>query len=205
MFYVYEPLKDAKTGLPLFNTAAWGVAKNILDLISKGFVSDSPGIALYSQIGIDAKAGGLPVYPCMRGTNLTDGGVHTHLCSQLPTSGVSVRHFLACLNDFTLRHNLLVSTYYDHHQNSAYDCHQVGTYNSTGQHYHDHYSIWLTNEPQERLVSLHDILINPSLITNWVNGNLYEQASEVSGILLIPSDIRQQSGMSDYDPLLDHK
>jgi hypothetical protein len=109
VFRVYGPLKDAKTGLPLFNTAAWGVAKNILDLISKGYVSDPPGIALYSQIGVDAKAGGLPVYRCMRGTNLTEGGVHTHLRSRLPTSGVSVRHLLACLNDFILRHNLLVS------------------------------------------------------------------------------------------------
>jgi len=63
----------------------------------------------------------------------------------------------------------------------------------------------LTNELQERLVALQDILIEPTLITNWVNGNLYERASEVSGILPIPADIRQQSAMSDYDPLLDNK
>jgi hypothetical protein len=108
VFRVYGPLKDAKTSLPLFNSAAWGVAKNILDLIAKGFVSDPPGIALYSQIGVDAKAGGLPIYRCMRGTNMTEGGVHTHLRSRLPTSGVSIHHLLACLNDFILRHNLLV-------------------------------------------------------------------------------------------------
>jgi hypothetical protein len=88
VFHVYGPLKDAKTGLPLFNTAAWGVAKNILDLISKGFISDPPGIALYAQIGVDAKSGGLPIYRCMHGTSWTEGGVHTHLRSRLPTSGV---------------------------------------------------------------------------------------------------------------------
>jgi hypothetical protein len=81
----------------------------------------------------------------------------------------------------------------------------VGTYNSTGQHYRGHYSIWLTNQLQEKLVSLQDILIDPRLITNWVNGNLYQRTSEVSGILPIPADIRHHSGMSDYDPLLDAK
>jgi hypothetical protein len=81
----------------------------------------------------------------------------------------------------------------------------VGTYNSTGQHYHGHYSIWLTNELQEKLVYLQDILVTPRLITNWVNGNLYQKASESSGILPIPPDIRSQSGMSEYNPLLDAK
>jgi hypothetical protein len=61
------------------------------------------------------------------------------------------------------------------------------------------------NELQEKLVSLQDILISPRLITNWVNGNLYQRASEVSGILPIPPDIQQKSGMSEYNPLLDAK
>jgi len=121
VFCTYGPLKDAKTGLPLFNTAAWGVAKHILELISKGYVSDPPGIALYTQIGVDPKAGGLPIYHCMRGTSITEGGVHTHLRSRLPTSGVSVRHLLACLDDFILRHNLLVRLLIYHcYHSSAY-------------------------------------------------------------------------------------
>ena len=78
----------------------------------------------------------------------------------------------------------------------------MGTYNSTGQHYQGHYSIWLTNELQEKLVFLQDILINPPLITNWVNGNLYQRASEVSGVLPIPVDIQIKSGMSDTLHLL---
>lgn len=108
VFRTYGPLKDATTGLPLFNAAHWKTAKNVLDLIHNGFVSDVPGIALYTQIAVDRKAGGLPIYRCARGTNFTEGGVHTHLRSHLPSSGASIRHVHACLLDFVLRHNLLV-------------------------------------------------------------------------------------------------
>jgi hypothetical protein len=108
VFRIYGPLKDAKTGQPLFNSRAWHVAKNILTLIQGGYVSDPPGIALYSLIGPDSANGGLPIYRCARGTNFTEGGVHMHLRSRLPTSGVSIRHLHACLLDFIIRHNLLV-------------------------------------------------------------------------------------------------
>ena len=107
VFHVYGPLKDAQSFLPLFNSAAWSVAKNILELVQKGFLSDPPGVALYYQVGVDGKTG-LPLYHCMRGTNMTEGGVHTHLRSRLPTSGVSPRHVQCCLLDFNLRHNLIV-------------------------------------------------------------------------------------------------
>ncbi len=107
VFRTYGPLKDAKTGLPLFNKAAWHTAKNILSLVQLGYLSDPPGIPLYYSIGIDTKCG-LPIYRCIRGTNWTEGGVHRHLRTHLPTSGVSPRHMLTCLYDFILRHNLLV-------------------------------------------------------------------------------------------------
>ncbi|KAF8056942.1 hypothetical protein FPV67DRAFT_1637573 [Lyophyllum atratum] len=188
VFRTYGPLKDAKTGSPLFNAAAWKTAKNILTLIQNGSVSDPPGIPLYYCIGVDRNYGGLPVYRCVRGTNMTEGGVHTHLRSRLPTSGVSPRHVLACLLDFILRHNLL-----------------VGTFNSTGQRYRGHFSIWVTNELQEKLIFLEDMLLDSHRITGWVNGNLYQQTSEVSGILPIPDDVRRNSGMSEFDPVLDSK
>ena len=82
---------------------------------------------------------------------------------------------------------------------------KVGTYNSTGQHYRGHYSIWLTNELQEKLVTLQEIFINPPIITNWVNGNLYQRSSEVFGILPIPADIKLRSGMAAYNPTTDAK
>ncbi|KAG6825492.1 hypothetical protein H0H92_003568 [Tricholoma furcatifolium] len=92
VFNTLGPLKDAKSGLPLFNSAAWAVTKNILLLISRGHLSDPPNIPLFYQVGIDKKTG-LPLYRCMRGTNMTEGGVHTHLRSRLPSSGVSVGTF----------------------------------------------------------------------------------------------------------------
>ena len=108
LFYAYGPLKDAKTQLPLFNAQNWKTAKQILELIRQGFVSDAPGIPLYSVLGLDHKSGNLPIYRCSRGTNFTEGGVHTHLRSRLPTSGASIRHVNACLRDFVLQHNLRV-------------------------------------------------------------------------------------------------
>jgi 3'-5' exonuclease len=108
VFQTWGPLKDAESGTPLFNKAAWKTAKQILDLVTNGFVSDPPGVALYSLIGI-GKDTGLPIYRCFRGTTATEGGVHTHLRSHLPSSGTSIRHALACLKDFVLHRNLVVS------------------------------------------------------------------------------------------------
>lgn len=106
VFRIYGPLKDSVTGAPLFTADNWRTAKNILDLIYRGYLSDPPGIALYSIIGVDSQ--GLPTYRCVRGTNFTEGGVHTHLRSHLPTSGASVTHVHARLLDFILHHNLIV-------------------------------------------------------------------------------------------------
>lgn len=104
----YGPLRDAQTGRPLFDDVTWKVARNALTLVQNGYISDPPDFSLYAQIGVDKKNGGLPLYRCFRGTNATEGGVHTHLRPRLPTSGASVRHVQACLLDFILRHNLLV-------------------------------------------------------------------------------------------------
>lgn len=109
VFDTFGPLKDAHSGLNLFNNSAWHASKNILSLIHDGYLSDPPGVSLYTQIGLNKAFGGLPVYRCLRGTNQTEGGVHTQLRPRLPTSGASIRHVNACLLDFILRHNLLVS------------------------------------------------------------------------------------------------
>ncbi|KAJ6612423.1 hypothetical protein B0H10DRAFT_2223152 [Mycena sp. CBHHK59/15] len=163
VFETFGHLKDAKSGLPLFNSSAWAVAKNILELIQKGFLSDPPGIPLYYKLNVDKF--GLDLYRCIRGSNYPEGGVHRHLLSHLPMSGAGIRHANASLKDFICRHNLV-----------------VGTYNSTGKRYAGHYSIWLTNELQELLSFLEDVFINPRFITGWVNGNLYPPTTEVAGV-----------------------
>ena len=79
----------------------------------------------------------------------------------------------------------------------------MGTYNSTGKRYNGHYSIWLTNELQELLSFLEDVLINPKFITGWVNGNLYQPTTEVAGVLPVPEDVRVKYGMARFEPSLD--
>ena len=117
VFKTYGSLKDATTGLPLFNAAAWKTSKNILQLIRLGHVSDPPGIPLYYSLRTDQH--GLTVYRCIRGTNFVEGGVHRHMRDMLPSSGASVRHLLCCLKDFVLRHNLSVSAIYIYMANQS--------------------------------------------------------------------------------------
>ncbi|KAJ7242858.1 hypothetical protein B0H12DRAFT_1236604 [Mycena haematopus] len=50
-----------------------------------------------------------------------------------------------------------------------------------------------------------DLLISPQLITGWVNGNLYQQTNETSGVLPIPDDIRNKYGVATFEPSLDFK
>ncbi|KAJ7205539.1 hypothetical protein GGX14DRAFT_568874 [Mycena pura] len=172
VFMLYGPLKDAKTGLPLFNAAAWKIAKNILELVRNGYVSDVPGVVLYYLLGFDAKAGGLPIYRCIRGTNMVEGGVHTHLRAKLPSRGASVRHMVACLLDFVLRHNLT-----------------VGHFNSTGRKYAGHDSIWLSNKIQELEITLGEHYQMAPTALPWVNGNLYRQSEQTVGIVRIPQSV----------------
>ena len=40
LFKTYGPLKDAQSGLPLFNADAWKIAQSILKMIKNGFISD---------------------------------------------------------------------------------------------------------------------------------------------------------------------
>jgi hypothetical protein len=112
VFRTYGPIIDPDSKRPLFSADNWKTAKNVLDLIKNGYLSDPPRVALYTMIGIDKK-NGLPIYRCARGTNSTEGGVHTHIRSRLPKFGASIRHVQASLMDFVLCHNLLVRFIYD--------------------------------------------------------------------------------------------
>ena len=84
VFLTYGPLKDPRSQAPLFNADNWQTAKQIMSLIENGYLSDPPDIPLYTVIGLDKKSGGLPIYKCARGTNSTEGAVHTQL-RHIPT------------------------------------------------------------------------------------------------------------------------
>ena len=45
---VFGHLKDSKSGVPLFNAAAWKKADNVLDEILLGLYSDPPGVQFYT-------------------------------------------------------------------------------------------------------------------------------------------------------------
>lgn len=114
LFETYGPMKDAKSGRPLFNDDAVKASKGVLDMVKAGFVSDPPGIQLYTVI---KQCGGpkgdlrdgVQVYRCCRGTNMTEGGVHQNLRRRFPKAGISIRHAAARLADYRLIHNLVVS------------------------------------------------------------------------------------------------
>lgn len=185
LFQDYGPLKDAQTGIPLFNAQAWQTVKKILELIQKGYISDPPGVALYYCIGICNKTK-LPIYHDWRGTNLTEGGVHwPRVCHSLPIGGVSVRHTSNRLTDFVFHHNML-----------------VGIFNMTGKRYRDHFDLWVINELQELLNNSYTRQLVPEAQSaiGWVNGNLYTQTTEVFGILPVPSDVQTSAGMTPFDP-----
>ncbi|PPQ85651.1 hypothetical protein CVT24_012585, partial [Panaeolus cyanescens] len=144
LFYTYGPLKDAATNQPLFNYSNRKIARQIRPH-SQRIPFDPPNESLYTVLCLDARAANLPVYRCSRGTNSTEGGVHTHLRPHLPTSGVSMpQSVTSCFNTTQRRH----------------------------------FSIWITNRLQERLIYLRDYFENPVEIKGWVNGNLYLPTKE---------------------------
>ncbi|PBK90587.1 hypothetical protein ARMGADRAFT_1032577 [Armillaria gallica] len=160
VFQTYGPLKDSKTGLPLFNSAAWAVAKNILELVHKGYLSDPPGVQLYVIHQFDKKHRNLPIYQCHRGMNWTEG--------------MSIRHVQSSLDDFILIHNL-----------------EVGTVNKTEKRYSGHYSIWLTNQIQEMLSLLEDILpmsSNATTLEGWLHYFLASMQGTRKAALLVHND-----------------
>ncbi|KAH6903571.1 hypothetical protein BKA70DRAFT_1433611 [Coprinopsis sp. MPI-PUGE-AT-0042] len=158
LFNTYRPLVDPKSKAPLFNQRIWKKAKTMIS-------------ALVICPSISARAA--PTF--------TEGGVHTHLLSRLPVSGVSIRHINASLSDFVLQHNL-----------------RVGTFNSTGKKYRSHYSIWVTNRLHERRIFLDGIVVNQQSTKGWVNGNLYLATSERIGILPILPDVCVATGMGEW-------
>ncbi|KIK53592.1 hypothetical protein GYMLUDRAFT_250294 [Collybiopsis luxurians FD-317 M1] len=101
VFNIYGSLKDAKSGAPLFNKAAWGVAQQVLELIRKGFLSDPLDIALYKLLFYERKTG-LPIYRCLQGTNFTEGGVGTFNSTGLPWQSHYDIRLINCLHEILL-------------------------------------------------------------------------------------------------------
>jgi hypothetical protein len=186
LFHTYGPLLDANTKQPLFNRNAWKAAQGVLRTIRDGFVSDPPGVALYFQIGIDAKANDLPIYFCCRGTNISEGAVHRPILHVFPSAGVGVRHAIMSLGAFILRHNLT-----------------VGTRNRTGHAYKGHFNIALMNKLHYLLHMTQYLIPEQDTMSGWINGSLYEPTPERIGIAPVPDRLLQSTDMLPFDPSME--
>ncbi|KAI0704374.1 hypothetical protein BC835DRAFT_1317043 [Cytidiella melzeri] len=187
VFKTYGPLKDAKTGKPLFKGEdQWQQARNILENIRMGLYSDPPDISLYTVRGQDKD--GLTVYRCMRGTNSVEGGIHQNIIRYFGAFNASPRLSVNLIRDYCLMHNL-----------------RVGTLNRTGKPYRGSFDIWTRN----RLAQLADVTrvafapetVEKSVI-GWVNGRDYASSNEVFGILPLPPSTRQKLGLLPYNEAL---
>lgn len=85
---------------------------------------------------------------------------------------------------------------------SEYIFDQVGTFNTTGERYRGHYSIWITNEIEDLKLYLKDTLIGGYTgpqTKGWINGNWYKKSREVPiGVLPIPKDMRDGYHLDPY-------
>jgi hypothetical protein len=106
VFDVHANVLDDKTKRPLFNDKAMEVAKNVLEMISKGYISDPFDVSLYRKVRTDAD--GLSVYDCARGTNGLDGGVHRNIHRNFGSWNASPQLTNCLLNTYVFRHNMTV-------------------------------------------------------------------------------------------------
>jgi len=116
VFRTYGPLVDPKTNKPLFTLDNWKTAKHVLDLIRNGYLSDPPGIPLYTVVGLDKKAGGLPMYRCSRGL-MQQREVSTSIFENVSQSVVhqfamSMQYYMILFFITTLRYAFQIHIHY---------------------------------------------------------------------------------------------
>ncbi|TFY76543.1 hypothetical protein EWM64_g7467, partial [Hericium alpestre] len=182
VLFTYGPLKDAKTGQPLFNDTAWDTVRNVLENIRHGYYSDPPGLSLYFVRGRDKD--GLLLYRSLRGTNHVEGGVHQNIIQCFSAYNASPEFAVNLLRDYFLCHNL-----------------RVGTYNRTGAPYQGSYDIWQRNRIAQLMDLTEDSIDHlEELRSSWVNTWDYKESEESFGILPISPTTRASLGMLDYHP-----
>lgn len=99
-------MKDAKTGIPLFNQKCWDIAKNALENIWRGDYSDPPDVTLYYPHKRDNF--GLLRFRCCHGTNGIEGGIHQNIIRWFGSFNAVPDFTLELLHDYCLYHNLKV-------------------------------------------------------------------------------------------------
>lgn len=103
LFETMGPSVCSRTGNKLFDEQTRKVARNVLEYIRKGYVSDPIGIPLYYKMGVDSY--GLTIYRCARGTNSVEGSVHQNIIRKFASFNTSPELADCALADYRLRHN----------------------------------------------------------------------------------------------------
>ena len=178
-FNAWGPAKCSVKGFPLFNDESWKKAKGILHDVKKGWISDTPGIPVYTFLGHDQN--GLALYHCIRGTNSVEGGVHNPIRRNFASLNASVELADCLIADFRHRHNL-----------------DVGIYHKTGARYQGHYDPWLDHE-------IFQLRSDVAWSTKPLNEHglqdtepfQFSQTDENFGIVNIPPLLKSQNGFSE--------
>jgi hypothetical protein len=151
---------DSKTGLPLFNKAAWGKAKSLLKEILLGYYSDPPGASFYRyQLSVDGMPKvdrhGINLIHCCRGTNDVEN-IHKHYHTIFRyTAGIELGDCL--LAERRHRHNNRMAVL------------RIPDYPKLG-----HYNTWQIDKLQILVEKNHGILLFPS----WINASDYCDSAE---------------------------
>ena len=170
VYATYGPVRDATTGKPLFNDAAWKKAKRVLEEILAGHVSDPPGESFYSQ-KLDcygeavSNKHGLPVYSCERGTNSTEN-YHKQLLTSIGTWSAGTEIADTLRNEHRHRYNQSVS------EQKRFGYPQIG-----------HADTWLIDLLQMLVEENHDVLLYPF----WSNTCDFLDTNETFGTIPLQS------------------
>ena len=130
LFKTYGPLKDAQSGLPLFNADAWRLCR----VFSRWSKMNSFLICQIFPFTIVLVSSRIRA-SCL--LLLVGNQLHWRWCTSpircsILINGVSPEHTYTQLKAYQFHHNML-----------------VGTYNMTWQRYHGHFDLWLINELHE--------------------------------------------------------
>jgi len=105
VFKAFQDVVGAKTGQPLFNAAAKKAARQVLELIKGGWVSDPDGVSMYVLRRRDRD--GLPLWLYCRGTNSNEGSIHQKLVKVfMGFRGASAELIHFALLEWVHRHNI---------------------------------------------------------------------------------------------------
>ncbi|CAO3657291.1 unnamed protein product [Mucor hiemalis] len=179
----YADARCIKTELVLFDAQAKKTAKNILEAIKSGFVSDLVGgPALYTEKGFDKR--GLMRYSCSCGTSSVEGSCHFNIIRKFSSFNAGPRLTNMALYDYRLCHNI-----------------DMGSKNRHGIIHKSHYSPWLG----QAINLLRTKVGHPPRQIYFGSKSLgsvfdYVKTNEKSGITPVPSWFKINCGMEEYKP-----